>query len=437
MELRDSQRETARLLVNFRALADLSAEIASAHDFSTTARSSLLMVLGALSATRGVLLAHNAETPRLEVCVARGVLVEAETEVALSAADHAGLLECSAALRLEDPPDPLRSLVEELLRQLPGMLVAAPLIVREQVLGIMLVGPKLTRQPYTAGELELFFTLTMMLASGIYSHRLIQGLQEANQALRDTQEQLIRTEKLATIGKLGAGIVHEVKNPLTSILGFAGTIQGAVDRLSPDEIRDYAGIIVDESRRLESIIDEVRQYAKPKGYQMEDAPLAEVVDEILSFTRFDSLLRRVEIRPDYADNPKVRLNRDKVKQVLLNLLRNAAQAISDPTHGLIRVVVERESEFGLVRVIDNGVGMPPETLARIFQPFFTTKGEEGTGLGLDICRQIIEQGHGGQIWPESEVGVGTTFSIRLPLACREGSDSHHSTEGNHERASPV
>src|SRR5207247_6214445 len=137
--------------------------------------------------------------------------------------------------------------------------------VREKGLGLIAVGPKLTRQPYTVSERELFFTLSMMLASGIYSHRLIQGLQDANRALQDTQEQLIRTEKLATIGKLAAGIAHEVKNPLTSVLGFAGTIQTAADRLSPDEIRDYAGIIVDESRRLQSIIDEVQQYWKPKG----------------------------------------------------------------------------------------------------------------------------------------------------------------------------
>src|SRR5438132_3784433 len=204
------------------------------------------------------------------------------------------------------------------------MLEAAPLVVREQVLGVIVVGPKLTREPYTDGERELFFTLAMMLASGMYSHRLIQGLQESNQALRDTQEQLIRTEKLATIGKLAAGIAHEVRNPLTSVLGFAGTIQTAADRLSPDEIRDYAGIIVNESRRLQSIIDEVQQYWKPRGYEMEDRPLAEVVDETYSFTKFDTLLRRVEFRREYADNPLVRLNRDKVKQVLLNLFRNAA-----------------------------------------------------------------------------------------------------------------
>lgn len=436
MELRDFQRETARLMVNFRALADLSAEIASAHDFSTTARSSLLMVLGALSATRGALLAFNEDTSRLEVSVARGVIAEAETEFPVSSDDVAALVECSAAISLQDPPEQFRPLAGALLHHLPGMLVAAPLVVRGQLLGLITVGLKLTREPYSESERELFFTLTMMLASGMYSHRLIQGLQEANQALRDTQEQLIRTEKLATIGKLAAGIAHEVKNPLTSILGFAGTIQTAADRLSKEEITDYAGIIVDESRRLQSIIDEVQAYWKPKAYETEEAPLAEVVDEIHSFTRFDSLLRRVEFRRDYADNPVVRLNRDKIKQVLLNLLRNAAQAMDDPNRGLIRLVLKEEPGFALLQVIDNGRGMPPEVLSRIFEPFFSTKGEESMGLGLDICRQIVEQGHGGRIWAVSEVGVGTTFSIRLPLATGENVPRVE-RKGNDERASPV
>src|SRR5436190_20963525 len=100
MELRDSQRETARLLVNFRALADLSAEIASAHDFATTARSSLLMVLGALSATRGALLTMNPETSRLEVSVARGVLADPAADIPLSAADRAELIGCNSAISL-------------------------------------------------------------------------------------------------------------------------------------------------------------------------------------------------------------------------------------------------------------------------------------------------------------------------------------------------
>jgi signal transduction histidine kinase len=375
------------------------------------------------------LLSLNPESSRLEVSVVRGVMTNPEVEICLSAADRERLLGCSSAISLTEPPEAFEPVADAISQHLPGMLVAAPLVVREQLLGLIAVGPKLTRQPYTEGELELFFTLSSMLASGIYSHRLIQGLQDANQALRDTQEQLIRAEKLATVGQFAAGIAHEVKNPLTSILGFAGTIHDHAETLKPAEIRDYSGIVVDESRRLQSIIDEVRQYSKPKGYTMEDASLVEVVEEILSFTKFDSLLRRTEIRREYADNPRVRLNRDKVKQVLLNLLRNAVQAMSDPSRGLIRVVVQSEPGYGVVRVSDNGSGMSPETLGRIFQPFFSTKGEEGTGLGLDICRQIIEEGHQGQIWAESELGAGSTFSIRLPLAGTEPPEFAHETEG--------
>jgi signal transduction histidine kinase len=123
--------------------------------------------------------------------------------------------------------------------------------------------------------------------------------------------------------------------------------------------------------------------------------------------------------------------------VLLNLLRNAAQAMDDPSRGLIRLVLQEEPARARLLVIDNGRGMPPEVLSRIFEPFFSTKGEESMGLGLDICRQIIEQGHGGEIWAESEVGVGTTFSIRLPLARVETADSPAEQKGYDERASPV
>src|SRR5438552_1716875 len=156
MELRDFQRETARLLVNFRALADLSAEIASAHDFSTTARSSLLMVLGALSATRGALLTLDADTSRLEVCVARGVLAEGEAGFDLTPAEVNELIQCSSSLPLHEAPEAEGALAGQISRQVPGMVVAAPLVVRDQLLGLITVGPKLTRQPYTEGELELF-----------------------------------------------------------------------------------------------------------------------------------------------------------------------------------------------------------------------------------------------------------------------------------------
>jgi signal transduction histidine kinase len=149
---------------------------------------------------------------------------------------------------------------------------------------------------------------------------------------------------------------------------------------------------------------------------MERVELCDLVEDTLRFTRYDRLFRhRIEVRRVYDAQPVVFVNRSKIKQVLLNLLRNAAQAM----HGQHRephfeVRVSSDGESGFLSVTDNGSGIPPDRLDKIWQPFYTTKGQEGTGLGLDLCRQICERHHGG-ISVTSEVGVGTTFTVRLPL----------------------
>ena len=125
----------------------------------------------------------------------------------------------------------------------------------------------------------------------------------------------------------------------------------------------------------------------------------------------------------------MRLNRDKFKQVLLNLLRNAAQAMDDPSKGLIRLVLNEEPAYARLLVIDNGRGMPPEVLSRIFEPFFSTKGEESMGLGWISAGRSSNRGMGRKNWAESEVGAGTTFSIRLPLARVETADFPGEAEG--------
>jgi signal transduction histidine kinase len=180
-------------------------------------------------------------------------------------------------------------------------------------------------------------------------------------------------------------------------------------------IREFSQVIMEDAERLAGIIEEVRNYSKRTGYEMTAVPLTQVADETLSFTKFDMLLRRMEIVREYRAEPWVMVNRGKMKQVLLNILRNAAQAIEDPREGVIRVSIREVDGYGVLSVADNGCGIPAEKQGRIFEPFYTTKGEEGTGLGLQICKQIVEN-HGGFIDFTSEVGVGTTFSIHLPLA---------------------
>jgi signal transduction histidine kinase len=418
MEPTNPLRENARLLFSIRALADFSAEIASAHDLQTTAKSSLMMILGAVSAAKGILLLRDAAGGRLETTVHRGLPASAAVSLPLPDDLAEELTRTGTALPMVGRDGAEGAFAPWLAGHLPQMAIYAPLVVREELLGVLLIGPKLTRQAYSEGDLELIFTLATMLASGIHSHRLIQGLQETNQRLRDTQEQLIRTERLATLGELSAGIAHEVKNPLTSIRGFAGTIAESVADSSPEEIREFAQIIVDATYELQEVIDEVRDYAKGVRRTYEAAPVAlsALVDETLSFTKFSRDLRAIELRKEIDEDAIVCANRDKIKQVLLNLLRNATQALPDPQRGRICFRVTKSNGWGRIEVSDNGRGIPEDAREKIWENWYTTKGAEGTGLGLGRCREIVES-HGGTLeLVRSDVGVGTTFAICLPLA---------------------
>jgi signal transduction histidine kinase len=418
MEATNARRETARLLLSIRALADLSAEAVAAHDFATATRSSLMMIGGALSAPKSALLLLDPTGTRLEVAVQRGWPQGAEERWAPISPEVAEALRQTRAAviaRGADGSDRFAALARDHFAE---MEVYAPLVVRDVLLGVLLLGPKLTRQAYSADDLELILTLATMLAGCIHSHRLIQGLQETNQRLRDTQEHLLRAERLATLGELSAGIAHEVKNPLTSIRGFAVTIADLAGEASPEEVRDYAQVIVDASEQLKEIVDEVRDYAKGvrRTYEVASVSLADIVERTLSFTRFSNELRRIEVRSEIVEDLRVRVNQDKVQQVLLNLLRNSAQAIARPGEGRICLRACRSADgWGAIEVIDNGCGIAPEAQGQIWHNWFSTKGAEGTGLGLGISRKIIEDLGGRLELVRSEVGVGTTFAIYLPL----------------------
>ena len=245
--------------------------------------------------------------------------------------------------------------------------------------------------------------------------RLFQELKEAYHHLKETQEQLIHSEKLAVVGKVTASIAHEIRNQLT-ILGYAEVIRMAV----PDnkQVSQYVQSILDTRNRILSIVDEIRQFAKnqTQSYEMEPALLAEIVTTTLNIMNYDQEAKKRHLIKDVQASPVVVVNRDKIIQVLINLIRNAVDAT--PEGGQITVTLTRQADWTVMTVADTGCGVPEDLLETIWQPFFTTKGEHGTGLGLDICKRIIE-GHHGAISCASQIGVGTTFTIRLPLERRD------------------
>ena len=236
-------------------------------------------------------------------------------------------------------------------------------------------------------------------------------LEQSLKLLKETQNQLVRSEKLAVIGQLAGGIVHEIKNQLGIIL-FAEMLE--MQFTGNEEISKFVKHIKAAVRRIESITEEIRRFSKksPPSYTKKKVDLSAVLEEAISICMYDKQVKRKKIEKHYIQKPHVECNGDKIIQVFINLLRNAAQAVD--RNGQIDITLNSTDQDAIIAVKDNGCGMPEETLNSIWEPFFTTKGEDGTGLGLDICKQIIN-GHGGNIACESKEGEGSTFTVTLPL----------------------
>ncbi len=234
----------------------------------------------------------------------------------------------------------------------------------------------------------------------------------AYKQLKETQNQLIHAEKLSLVGQLSSGIAHEVKNQL-NMIGFAELIQKEVP--DDEKIRKYVEYILKAGKNIYNLIDEMRRFAKKeqRHYEMEILSVTDALESILNFIRFDTLLKQRKLTKEFQASPLILLNEDKLGQVIVNLLRNAAQATQDDS-GEIYVGVTAHEQHTRITIQDNGCGIPEDHLEKIWDPVFTTKGGEGTGLGLDICKRIIEE-HQGTITCTSQVHVGTTFTITLPI----------------------
>ncbi len=225
-------------------------------------------------------------------------------------------------------------------------------------------------------------------------------------------EDLVRSEKLATVGNLAGGIAHEIKNQLVGIM-FAELIREKYP--DDEELQSHVQYILDAYNHILHMVDEIRNFAKPRkdDFVTEFISIESIIDGVLRLFKFDINLKRVNIVKNFERDISTCLHREKIKQVLINLIKNAAESL-DSKNGKVLIDLEEKDSLVVLRICDNGTGIPEENLAKIWEPFFTTKDVNGTGLGLDICRKIVEQ-HDGTISVESQVHEGTVFTIHLPL----------------------
>ncbi|MDF2756097.1 MAG: putative Sensor histidine kinase [Nitrospira sp.] len=243
---------------------------------------------------------------------------------------------------------------------------------------------------------------------------MYQGFNVDITALDAMQQQLSRAERLATLGQVAAGIAHEIRNPLVGIGSTAALLRDEFD--SSDEKRADLDIILNETRRLDRIVNQIIDYARPRDLMPTTWPVEGFVDEVLKLldTRLEG--QRIKIIRQCEPDLYACADRDQIKQVLLNLCHNSLDAM--PTGGELRMSAGQAARVGTpgvyIEVTDTGSGISQKDLAQVFQPFFTSGKQHGTGLGLAICRNIAEA-HGGDMVLTSEPGRGTTARLWLPL----------------------
>ncbi|MDT7542470.1 MAG: hypothetical protein QOE33_2374 [Acidobacteriota bacterium] len=236
----------------------------------------------------------------------------------------------------------------------------------------------------------------------------------------DANRAVARSEKLAAVGRLAAGVVHEINNPLATIAACAESLAGRVaegafgESKEVDDLREYLTLIRDEAFRCKSITNGLLDFSRNRAGQFAPVSLAEVIESAARLLRHQKRGgRRVEINTEVADDlAAVFGDAGQLQQVLIILAENGIDATTEG--GALQISARNEGAGVRVEVADRGVGIPPENLARIFDPFFTTKEiGRGTGLGLAVCYGIVHE-HGGQVEVESAMGRGTTFTVTLP-----------------------
>ncbi len=245
-----------------------------------------------------------------------------------------------------------------------------------------------------------------------------QGFNVDITALEQMRVQLSRSERLATLGQVAAGIAHEIRNPLVGIGSTASLL--LEDFAEGDSRRDDLKTILKETRRLDRIVNQIVDYARPRDLLPVTFQLEELLHESLQVLADPVQQKGIHVhhyRPSKVNS--LLADRDQLKQVFLNIFQNAIEAM--PANGALHISIAEElyeHHQGLrLKVEDTGKGIEPAVLSRVFEPFFTTGKHRGTGLGLAICRNIIEA-HGGEIHAESQQHIGTTISLWLPCVCQ-------------------
>ncbi len=289
---------------------------------------------------------------------------------------------------------------------------AVPLVAKDRVISLVVVDNKFTGKPITGDDLKLLMMFASQAGLAMESSLAYSNLEQANRELKEAQDRLIQTEKMAALGEMAASIAHEIKNPLTVIGGFAVRLS---KKLPEGPVGRYARIIRDEAVRLEKILENVLDFSREKAPHFELCSINEICEDTAAMYAEEMAEGGIAMRMDLMPGISAcYMDPRQIKQALINVLSNSIQAMELAGGRDISIRTKEDpSESAIaVEISDTGGGIPPGVIDNIFNPFFTTK-ERGTGLGLAITSKIIKN-HGGDIEVFNREGTGATFIIKLP-----------------------
>jgi hypothetical protein len=292
--------------------------------------------------------------------------------------------------------------------------ICVPLLLRNRPMGALQVINKKSGDPFNRSDLEILFAIAQHVSMAMENANLYRRLEESfavtTQELRITQEKLIRTERLASMSNLVQGVAHEIRNPVTTIGGFARRIKKELgDNRKLDK---YVNIIIEETARLEHIVKRVHDFVETQPYSPAPTRIDPLVDEVLKAAMPLANQQGVRIVKEIApDLPQARLDSSQLSIALANIVDNALEAM--PQGGTLILNALREDRSLVISVKDTGCGIPKDQLTAVYDPFVTSK-SKGVGLGLTLVHQVVSNHHG-DIKIASEVHKGTAVILRLPL----------------------
>jgi hypothetical protein len=295
---------------------------------------------------------------------------------------------------------------------------------RGRAIGALLADNVITGREIHPDDLEMLQLLAATASIAIDNSRLyaelarrLALLETARAEARRSQQAVMRAERLSAIGEMAATVAHDIRNPLVAIGGFARALRS--HPASDESAREYLNIILDEVTRLERIVTKVLDSARPAPTVAQPVQINLIVEEAVKLLEGELAKANVKVvmRLD-SGLPAIPADSDRILQMVLNLMRNAVQAM--PVSGTLSILTLPAGVWVEMRFTDSGHGIAPEIRDRIFSPFFTTK-SAGSGLGLTIVNQVDRE-HGGVLDLQSTVGAGSTFTVKLPL--KKNEDNH-------------